>query len=130
VDKNCKLAVKTLIEEKLQLKGSRVSYMRKPNDNKLRGRQVFLVKDLTVEKQVNQMGLLELQKFLLAIRRETKVKVQNDSINVDENWMSFNNNNMWQGKPAETKLKEIYGNSLEMSHIIYKFLSQKSKSKN
>jgi len=36
---------------------------------------------------------------------------------------------MWQGKPAETKLKEIYGNSLEMSYI-NAFLSQKSKSKN
>jgi len=46
--------------------------------------------------------------------------------------MSFNNNKvlMWQGKPAETKLKEIYRNSLEMSHINYASLSQNSKSKN
>jgi len=90
---------------------------------------VFLDKDLTVEKQANKMALLELKKFLLAIRRETKVKVQDDSINVEGNWMSFNNNKvlMWQGKPAETKLKEIYGNSLEMSHINYASLSQKTK---
>jgi len=147
------LAVKTLIEEKLQLKGSRVSDVRKLNERdgkimvlveceskgeaenilkNVRRSQVFLDKDLTVGKQANQMALLELKKFLLAIRRETKVKVQNDSINVDGNWMSFNNNMvlMWQGKPAETKLKEIYGNSLEMSHINYASLSQKSKSKN
>jgi len=60
------------------------------------------------------------------------VKVQNDSINLDGNGMSFNNNKvlMWRGKPAETKLKEIYGNSLETSHINYATLSQKSKSKN
>jgi len=46
--------------------------------------------------------------------------------------MSFNNNKvlMCQGKPAETKLKEICGNSLEMSQINYAYLSQKSKSKN
>jgi len=37
---------------------------------------------------------------------------------------------MWQGKPAETKLMEVYGNSLEMSHINYASVSQKSKSKN
>jgi len=51
---------------------------------------------------------------------------------VDENWMSFNNNKvlMWQEKLAGTKLKEIYGNSLEMSHINCAFFSQKSKSKN
>jgi len=46
---------------------------------------VFLDKDLTLEKQANKMALLELKKFLLAIRRETKVKVQNDSINLDGN---------------------------------------------
>jgi len=59
---------------------------------------VFLDKDLTVEKQANKMAFPELKKFLLAIRRETKVKVQNDSINVDGNWMSFNNNKvlMWK----------------------------------
>jgi len=102
------------------------------NGLKLHGSQVFLDKDLTLEKQANKMALLELKKFLLAIRRETKVKVQNDSINVDGNWMSFNNNKvpMWQGKPAETKLKEIYGNSLQMSHINYTSLSRKSKLKN
>jgi len=61
-----------------------------------------------------------------------ELKVQNDSINVDGNWLSFNNNKvlMWQGKPAETKLKEIYGNSLKMSDINYASLTQKSKSKN
>jgi len=149
------LAVKTLIEEKLQLKGSRVSDVRKlkerdgkmmvlvecesqgeaesilKNGHKLRGSQVFLDKDLTVEKQANKMALLELNKFLLVIRNETKVKLQNDGINVDGNCMSFNNNKvlMWQRKPAVTKLKEIYGNSLEMSHINFAFLSQKSKSK-
>jgi len=37
---------------------------------------------------------------------------------------------MWQEKPDETKFKEIYGNSLKMSHINYASLSQKSKSKN
>jgi len=85
-----------------------------------------------LEKQANKITLLELKKFILFIRRETKVKVQNDSINVNGNWMSFNNNKvlMRQGKPAETKLKEMYGNSLEMSHINYASLSQKSKSKN
>jgi len=36
---------------------------------------------------------------------------------------------MWQGKSAETKLKEIYGSSLETSHISYATLSQRSKSK-
>jgi len=90
------LAVKTLIEEKLQLKGSRVADVRKLNErdgkmmvlvecesqgeaenilkngHKLRGSQVFLDKDLTLEKQANKMALLEL-------------KVQNDSINVDGN---------------------------------------------
>jgi len=73
------------------------------NGLKLHGSQVFLDKDLTLEKQANKMALLELKKFLLAIRRETKVKVQNDSINVDGNLMSFNNNKvlMWQGQPAE-----------------------------
>jgi len=127
VEKNYKLAVKSLIEENLQLKGSRVSDVRKlherdgkmmvlvecesqeeaenilKNGHKLRGSQVFLDKDLTLEKQANKMALLELKKFLLAIRRETKVKVQNDSINVDGNLMSFNNNKvlMWQGQPAE-----------------------------
>jgi len=55
------------------------------NGHKLRGSQVFLDKDLTLEKQANKMALLELKKFLLAIRRETKVKVQNDSINKDGN---------------------------------------------
>jgi len=97
VEKNCKLAVKTLIEEKLQLKGSRVSDVRKLNErdgkmmvlvecesqgeaenilkngHKLRGSQVFL--DLTLQKQANKIALLELKKFLLAFRRETKVKV-------------------------------------------------------
>jgi len=93
---------------------------------------VFLDNDLTVEKQANKVALLELKKFILAIRRETKVNVKIDSINVDENWMSFNNNKvlMWQEKLAGTKLKEIYGNSLEMSHINCAFFSQKSKSKN
>jgi len=155
VDKNCKLAVKTLVEEKLQLNGSRVSDVRKLNEwdckmmvlvdcesqgeeenilkngHKLRGSQVFLDKDLAVEKQASKVALLELKKFLLAIRRETKVKVQNDSINVDGNWMSFNNNKvfMWQRKPAESRLKEVYGNSLEMYHITNAFPSQKSKSK-
>jgi len=37
---------------------------------------------------------------------------------------------MWQGKPAETKLKGIYGNSLKMSHNNCASLSEKSKSKN
>jgi len=127
VEKNYKLAVKSLIEENLQLKGSRVSDVRKlherdgkmmvlvecesqeeaenilKNGHKLRGSQVFLDKDLTLEKQANKMALLELKMFLLATRRETKVKVQNDSINVDGNLMSFNNNKvlMWQGQPAE-----------------------------
>jgi len=102
------------------------------NGHKLRGSQVFLDKYLTLEKQANKMALLELKKFLLAVRRETKVKVQNDSINVDGNWMSFNNNKvlMWQGKPAETKLKEIYGNSLKMSDSNYASLTKKSKAKN
>jgi len=102
------------------------------NGHKLVGSQVFLDKDLTLEKQANKMALLELKMFLLATRRETKVKVQNDSINVEGNWMSFNNNKvlMWQRKPAETKLKEIYGNSLEMSRNNYASLRQKSKSKN
>jgi len=63
---------------------------------------VFLDNDLTVEKQANKVALLELKKFILAIRRETKVNVKIDSINVDENWMSFNNNKvlMWQEKLA------------------------------
>jgi len=102
------------------------------NGHKLVGSQVFLDKDLTLEKQANKMALLELKMFLLATRRETKVKVQNDSINVEGNWMSFNNNKvlMWQRKPVETKLKEIYGNSLEMSRNNYASLRQKSKSKN
>jgi len=146
VEKNCKLAVKTLIEEKLQLKGWRDGKVMVlvecesqgqaenilKNDHKLRGSQVFLDKDLTLEKQANKMVLLELKKFFLAIRRETKVKVKNDSINVDGNWMSLNNNKvlMWQRNPAEIKLKEIYGNSLEMSHINYASQSQKSKSTN
>jgi len=55
------------------------------NGHKLLGSRVFLDKDLTLEKQANKMALLELKKFLLAIRRETKVKVQNDSINLDGN---------------------------------------------
>jgi len=156
MDKNWKLAVKTLIEEKLQLKGSSFSVVRKLNErdgkmmllvecesqgeaenilkngHKLRGSQVLLDKDLTLEEQANKEALLELKKILLAIRRETKLKVQNDSTIVDGNWMSFNNNRvlMWHGKPAETKLKEINGISLEMSHINYASLSQKSKSKN
>jgi len=74
VEKNYKLAVKSLIEENLQLKGSRVSDVRKlherdgkmmvlvecesqeeaenilKNGHKLRGSQVFLDKDLTLEK--------------------------------------------------------------------------------
>jgi len=37
------------------------------NGHKWRGSQVFLDKDLTVEKQANKMALLELKKFLLAI---------------------------------------------------------------
>jgi len=56
------------------------------NAHKLRGSQVFLNMDLTVEKQANKVALLELRKFLLDNRRETKLKVQNDSINVDGNW--------------------------------------------
>jgi len=43
------------------------------NGHKLRGSQVFL--DLTLQKQANKIALLELKKFLLAFRRETKVKV-------------------------------------------------------
>jgi len=81
------LAVKTLIEEKLQLKGSRVADVRKLNErdgkmmvlvecesqgeaenilkngHKLRGSQVFLDKDFTLEKQANKMALLELKSF-------------------------------------------------------------------
>jgi len=41
VDKNCKLALKTLIEEKLQLKGSRVSDVR--NLNERDGKMMVLV---------------------------------------------------------------------------------------
>jgi len=66
------------------------------------------------------------------MRRETNVKVQDDSINLDGNWMSFNNNKvlMWQGKPAETTFMEIYGNNMEISHISYAFLNHTSKSIN
>jgi len=81
------LAVETLIEEKLQLKGSRISDVRKLNErdgkmmvlvecetqgetqnilkngHKLRGSQVFLDKDLTLEKQANKMALLDQKSF-------------------------------------------------------------------
>jgi len=41
VEKSCKLAVKTLIEDKLQLKGSRVSDVRKLNERD--GKMMVLV---------------------------------------------------------------------------------------
>lgn len=99
--------------------------------NNLKGTNMYIERDLNIERQMDKRIMLQLKKLLLNYNKSHQIRVRDDRLKIANKWFNWNNEKQLVcGKQNTAEaLKGLYGEEFNLN-IKYKILKNNLYSKN
>lgn len=102
------------------------------NTKKLAGTDIYIERDLNVDRQKDKKAMLRLKKEVLSVSKFHRVVVRDDRIRIVDKWFKWSSNKqlMCGTSEAESILKMFYGEKALSINLNYDYLLNRTVSKN
>lgn len=115
-----------------ELDSEESTYIVLNNTKKLSGTNIFIERDLNVERQKDKRAMLRLKKEIGNISNLHRLVVRDDRIRIGDKWFKWSHNKqlICGSLEAEPILKQLYGEQVLSINLQYQYLLNKNNSKN